>query len=324
MRPPHDAAHAAKKESEMTTETRREQPRAQAMRAWQDGVSAIFGGYNRQVGQLAPAMWGANVDASQAGEKLNRILESTRELTSAQFALAGEWLRAPFTLPLSTAGGASASGLQSGYTRVFQAYNQLFNAYLAAAVPVRNAVAQSVEQVADTAVKVAKTQADTVHKVTADTVKVQEATTQAAADASNRAAQAATSAVDQAAEIAEKAGKRAQQQAEAATRPLTEQAARLIKGHTSSHGEKIYHLPGQSSYDRTEADVTFATEEAAQAAGFRRAETPGGGKVKGKVTREGDKIYHVAGQVNYDRFDADQLFETEEEAQAAGFRAAHR
>jgi large subunit ribosomal protein L17 len=38
-----------------------------------------------------------------------------------------------------------------------------------------------------------------------------------------------------------------------------------IKGNDSS---KLYHGPGSSHYDRTEAEVWFATPEAAEAAGF--------------------------------------------------------
>ena len=40
-----------------------------------------------------------------------------------------------------------------------------------------------------------------------------------------------------------------------------------IKGNASS---KLYHVPGSSFYDRTKAEVWFATEEAAEAAGFQK------------------------------------------------------
>jgi hypothetical protein len=102
-------------------------------------------------------------------------------------------------------------------------------------------------------------------------------------------------------------------------------AARVIKGKVGRDDEKIYHLPGQSSYERTEADHIFATEDEAQAAGFRRAQTPGGGTIKGMVSRDGERIYHVPGQANYDRIEhPDMLLETEEQAQANGFRPAQR
>lgn len=49
-----------------------------------------------------------------------------------------------------------------------------------------------------------------------------------------------------------------------------------IKGNVNSRGEKIYHMPGQRDYDRTdikpeEGDRWFCTPEEAQAAGFRAA-----------------------------------------------------
>ncbi len=103
-----------------------------------------------------------------------------------------------------------------------------------------------------------------------------------------------------------------------------QQAARLIKGNINREGEKIYHLPGQAGYDRVQAEETFETEEQAMAAGFRRSQAPGGGTIKGKVNRDGEKIYHLPGQANYERVEADFLFESEEQAQANGFRAAQR
>ncbi|MGG1660219.1 thermonuclease family protein [Brevibacillus sp. NRS-1366] len=42
-----------------------------------------------------------------------------------------------------------------------------------------------------------------------------------------------------------------------------------IKGNINSKGDKIYHVPGSASYDKTNAEMWFATEEEAQAAGFR-------------------------------------------------------
>ncbi len=45
-----------------------------------------------------------------------------------------------------------------------------------------------------------------------------------------------------------------------------------IKGNIKSGGkEKIYHVPGGSSYNQTKAEVMFCTEEEAVAAGFRKA-----------------------------------------------------
>lgn len=44
-----------------------------------------------------------------------------------------------------------------------------------------------------------------------------------------------------------------------------------IKGNHSSSGEWIYHVPGGSFYNRTNPEECFATEAAAQAAGYRKA-----------------------------------------------------
>ena len=49
-----------------------------------------------------------------------------------------------------------------------------------------------------------------------------------------------------------------------------------IKGNISSTGEKIYHMPGQRYYDKTQIDLSrgeqwFCTEEEAISAGFRRS-----------------------------------------------------
>lgn len=43
-----------------------------------------------------------------------------------------------------------------------------------------------------------------------------------------------------------------------------------VKGNISTK-EKIYHIPGGSSYERVKPEQCFATEEEAKAAGFRKA-----------------------------------------------------
>ena len=50
----------------------------------------------------------------------------------------------------------------------------------------------------------------------------------------------------------------------------------VIKGNINSSGEKIYHIPGGSSYTKTQIDTSkgekwFCTEEEAVAAGWRKA-----------------------------------------------------
>lgn len=310
----------------MTTQTRSEQPAERALRAWQDGINAMFGGYGRQIEQFSRAFVPQEAGGGRFREVMDRIADSTREVTNAQLDVVSEWLR----LPLALTSGAAGSGLTTSYGRLFEAYSRLAAAYFSAAAPMQIAVAESTQRAAETATKVIDIQAQTAREVVADNARATEAASEATAEAINgaarRTAQATSAAVEQAMEVAE----HAVEQTVEATRGAAAQARkaaepeRLIKGNISARGEKIYHLPGQSSYERTQAEELFASEADAQAAGYRRAETPGGGKVKGKVTRDGERIYHLPGQANYDRVEADMLFETEEAAQAAGFRASQR
>jgi hypothetical protein len=53
-----------------------------------------------------------------------------------------------------------------------------------------------------------------------------------------------------------------------------ETAERTIKGNVRPDGEKIYHLPNDPSYARTNAEQWFASVEEAEAAGYRRAGRP--------------------------------------------------
>jgi hypothetical protein len=45
----------------------------------------------------------------------------------------------------------------------------------------------------------------------------------------------------------------------------------LIKGNQTARGELIYHVPGGQFYDAVQAEATFATEEEARAAGYRKS-----------------------------------------------------
>jgi hypothetical protein len=128
---------------------------------------------------------------------------------------------------------------------------------------------------------------------------------------------------------AEQAGELMADTASTAAAAATEQertrlAARVIKGNITREGEQIYHLPGQASYERVQPEAIFATEDEAQAAGYRRSQAAGGSTIKGHISREGERIYHRPGQANYDRLEADQLFETEAQTEANGFRPAQR
>ena len=121
-----------------------------------------------------------------------------------------------------------------------------------------------------------------------------------------------------------------------------------IKGNASS---MLYHLPGTAFYGRTNAEVWFATADAAEAAGFARPESQQGDDVPdagdaaadavsvepygpgsyvalaGDVQPEGftikgnanSMLYHTPDSAFYDRTNAEVWFATEADAEAAGF-----
>lgn len=284
---------------------------ARAAQAWQQGAQTLLSGYSEQVRRMAEfgtvllqPRWLGRADARETAE---RIATGTREVASAQVAVAGEWLRAP----LWWSGAASPADLQARYARLFDAQRELARAYLDAAFGWQRAVAGAAEQATEVARESVNAQARTAKAVANDVREAQQETVDATRAGVSAVQEAAGSAVRQAREVAQEAAER------------VELAVRPIKG-TVRGEDKIYHLPGQSSYERTEADETFATEEEARTAGFRRAQTPGGGRIKGNINREGERIYHLPGQANYDRVEAEFLFESEEQAQAAGFRASQR
>jgi hypothetical protein len=57
-----------------------------------------------------------------------------------------------------------------------------------------------------------------------------------------------------------------------AVQPAAEE--RTIKGNVRPDGDKIYHVPGDPSYERTNAEQWFGSVAEAEAAGFRRAGRP--------------------------------------------------
>lgn len=298
----------------MTTETRTQPASAARItRAWQDGMQAMLSGYGeqwRRLAELTANPWNlTGIDRDRVRENVRRIAEGTREVAGAQAAVAGEWLRAPFWL----AGAGSPSDLQARYFQLFEARRELVRAYLDAALDFQRAFTGAAERVTETVRENVDTQVQTARRVANDARDAQ----QGAVTAVRTTAESARRTTDRVVEQAQEVAKETAERAELVQRP--------IKGNVNSRGEKIYHLPGQSSYERTDAEETFATEAAAQAAGYRRAQTPGGGQIKGKIGRDGEKIYHTPGQANYDRIDEpDMLFETEEAARAAGFRPAQR
>ncbi len=303
----------------------------QFLRAWQEGWQALFGGYQRQVAALGAGAQAASADRQPLNRAVERIAASTQALTLAQLDVAAEWMR----LPLALTRPGSTAGLTASYSRLINAYGDLVAAYISAATPMSTFAFQVSERAGETAAALAEAQADTASQAAAAGARASRATVEATAtvveQATQVAEQAAEKAAEQAEEVAGRTAKVVEQAADAADQ-VTERASngaqratdRRIKGNVNARGEKIYHLPGQSSYERTQPEEWFASEEEAQAAGYRRAETPGGGAVKGKITREGERIYHLPGQANYDRVEPDMLFESEEQARAAGFRPSQR
>ena len=297
----------------MTTENRPVAPEAARItKAWQDGAQTLAASYGEQMRRMAELsstflspQW---LNRGEVRETIERIAQGTREVANAQVAVAGEWLRAPLWLT----GGASPIDLQAGYARLFEAQRELVRTYLDAALGWQRVVTEATERATEIAQDAADSQTLTARAV-ANTVRE---TQQATVDATRNAAQTVVETTSRAVREAREAAQQAAERVELLQRP--------IKANLNSRGEKIYHLPGQASYDRTEAEETFATEAEAQAAGYRRSQTRGGGTIKGNVNREGERIYHLPGQANYDRVEADMLFETEEQAQAAGFRPAQR
>ncbi|MDI4644741.1 phospholipase D family protein [Cohnella hashimotonis] len=53
--------------------------------------------------------------------------------------------------------------------------------------------------------------------------------------------------------------------------PVASCASPQIKGNINSKGDKLYHVPGGKSYDRTKPEQWFCSEADAEAAGFRKA-----------------------------------------------------
>ena len=325
----------------MATRTRRApEDGARVADAWQDGVGAALSGSSapmRLMAELGSAFFGRSVlDQERVPEAVERIAESTGEVMRAQVALAGEWLRAPLWMQ----GAASPADLQAGYVRLVQANRALVGAYLDAGLAWQRAALGATERATETVRQAADTQTEVVHRVADDVREVQAAALEAGRGAAEAARETAERVVQEARVVAEQATERAEREREelererrrverARERERAEQervtlAARVIKGNVNREGEKIYHLPGQANYDRIEAEATFATEDEAQAAGFRRSQAAGGGTIKANVNRAGEKIYHLPGQANYDRVEAELLFETEEQAQANGFRPSQR
>jgi hypothetical protein len=207
------------------------------------------------------------------------------ELVQAQAAVAVEWLLTPWWLP----GSNALDRFQQGYQRVFDAQRAYSEAWIDALTGWQRQQADGLEQAVHQTRLAVEREERTLRDLAEETEAGNDAVLEAAIDV-----------------------------AEAA-----EQAILPIKGN-SSGGEKIFHVPGQSSYEQTQGQEQFATQSDAIAAGYRISRAPGGPAIKGNIGRDGERIYHMPGQANYDRVEAEALFETEAQAQAEGFRPAGR
>ena len=220
----------------------------QGFRAWQEGMSAFMR-------TLTPGLQGGG---TQVEEGVNRIITRLSDVTNAQVAVAAGWLQLPFAVASGNPGGLQ--NLQAGYGRLVQAYNALFLAYLGAGTPSREAALASVQRATSATAEAARTGAAATRGVIEQPGAQADTATRGLA---NGATQLAGSAVDQAIRVAEAA------QQNASPSPSGPLGSGPIKGKIGRDGGRIYHLPGQANYDRFVADMLFATEEEARAAGFR-------------------------------------------------------
>jgi gas vesicle protein len=140
-------------------------------------------------------------------------------------------------------------------------------------------VADPVKDVADKAADVADKAADVASDVTAKASDIASKVAEAAGDAAENLTEAASNA-------AEAVEHKAEAAAEAAEGGDADPFADSPYGEGSYSGDeppegftvkgndrsKKYHVPGSASYERTSAEVWFASAEAAEAAGFTRAQ----------------------------------------------------
>jgi hypothetical protein len=254
------------------------------------------------------------------------IAQDVRAVADAQTAVVGELLRAPFWLT----GQASPADLYQRSVGLLAAQQRLLQSCLDHLLDWQRDFAgvtvEMTERGTTTLREAVESQATIVEQVAGEVSAAQTAVVDA-----SRATMAQTIAEtgETLSHAAEQAGELVADTANTVAAAAAEQdrarvATRVIKGNITREGDKIYHLPGQASYERVQPEAVFATEDEAQAAGYRRSQAAGGGSIKGHISRDGERIYHRPGQANYDRLEADQRFETEAHAEANGFRPAQR
>jgi hypothetical protein len=197
----------------------------------------------------------------------NQMLAGQRALLSA--------------MTTATAGGRSAVGELSKLAKVSNG---------AVVETTAKAVGKTTEAAVEAEKAVAETASEAVAK-NAETVETEKAVVETASETAAEAGKATEKAAESAAEtekvVAEKAAETVEVIAETAPKTAVETAEGpygpgshgplpdrskvpagfAIKGND---GSKLYHMPGSPFYKRTNAEVWFATAEAAEAAGFQR------------------------------------------------------
>lgn len=270
-----------------TTDSRRApwlEPANQAVEFYRETNDQFFAGLP-SFEELAP---------DQASRMVARC---SHEVNRGLAAVAREWTLSPFWLT----GVATPNDLYDAYARLFDAQRQLGEAWAGMIRGWNNDATTTARRTLRDASRVADRAIEARERMAKETASaIEEESRQAVA-----AGRATARVLREASEVAVS-------------------AAMPVRGTTSRDGELIYHLPGQSSYDRVQDPVLFSSQTEAQAAGYRLARSNGGPGIKGNINRDGERIYHLPGQVNYDRVEPDMLFESEAQASAEGFRPAQR
>lgn len=93
----------------------------------------------------------------------------------------------------------------------------------------------------------------------------------------------------------------------------------------SSAGSDVGASTSSTSTSSTsQTTINNESNTSQNSSGASSSISAGNGKIKGNINSKGEKIYHVPGGAYYDRTNAEEYFDTVEEAEAAGYRASKR
>ncbi|MCI1995302.1 sunset domain-containing protein, partial [Clostridium luticellarii] len=79
-----------------------------------------------------------------------------------------------------------------------------------------------------------------------------------------------------------------------------------------------------SSNSGSTSSISDSSGNSSSAISNSTSSSSSNGLIKGNVNAKGEKIYHVPGGAFYDKTNAEEYFNTEAEAQAAGYRRSKR